>query len=61
MNRKVQSLIGLQLVLSIIMWFFSFGVNFNNERIWLLLLATNLIVFSAIVYILLKEFLVSWK
>ncbi|MEM0097734.1 MAG: hypothetical protein QXY52_06675 [Conexivisphaerales archaeon] len=61
MSRKIQLLIGLQLALSVIMWFYSFGVNFNNERIWLLLLAVNLIVFSAIIYILMKEFLVSEK
>ncbi|MEM0123763.1 MAG: hypothetical protein QXI38_04585 [Conexivisphaerales archaeon] len=61
MNRKIQLLIGLQLALSVIMWFYSFGVNFNNERIWLLLLAVNLIVFSAIIYILMKEFLVNEK
>ncbi|MCL4343380.1 MAG: hypothetical protein JRN26_05145 [Nitrososphaerota archaeon] len=61
MNKRILSLIGLQFLLSIAMWFFSFGVNFNNERIWLLLLAANVIVFSAIVYILMRGFLVSEK
>ncbi len=61
MNKRILSLIGLQFILSIVMWFYSFGVNLNNERIWLLLLAINLLIFSAIVYTLLREFLSEEK